>query len=141
MVRKVSNKFLMVFLTLLLIVSSFPQVSLAEETENKETSFQDVVSKGIYDPNEDYKHFDVRFWEDESPEIGFYVNQSALYNYLSVENPGFGTGSGEWTVLGILRGMTGGYDYVDRVEKSYFDGYINRVEDYVSSVDGHLHDH
>src|SRR5699024_3563014 len=128
--KQLFKKFFAILAALLLVVSSFPQLSSASEKDEEKT-LVDVVNQGIYDPNNDYLHLDVRFWEDEKPEVGFYINHANLYNYNVVDAPIFGTSNGEWTVMGLLRGLDGGYYYNDELTQEYFDGYINRVEEYV----------
>src|SRR5699024_1098115 len=68
----------------------------------------------------------------------FYINHANLYNYNVVDAPIFGTSNGEWTVMGLLRGLDGGYYYNDELTQEYFDGYINRVEEYVERKSGNL---
>ncbi|MEI3608600.1 InlB B-repeat-containing protein [Pseudogracilibacillus sp. SO10305] len=135
--KQLFKKFFAILAALLLVVSSFPQLSSASEKDEEKT-LVDVVNQGIYDPNNDYLHLDVRFWEDEKPEVGFYINHANLYNYNVVDAPIFGTSNGEWTVMGLLRGLDGGYYYNDELTQEYFDGYINRVEEYVERKSGNL---
>lgn len=136
--KQISNKFFAIFLTILLIVSSFPQVSLANDETSTDKTFDDVVSQGSYNPHEDYKYLDVRFWEDEAPEVGFYINHGNLYNLTTVSEPGFGTSNGEWTVMDLLRGLHGGYYYNGELSTTYFDNYLEQVEKYVTDRDGNL---
>src|SRR5699024_3784785 len=136
--KQFTNKFFALFLTFILLVATFPQVSLANE-ETSDKTFEDVVKQGSYNPHEDYKYLDVRFWEDEAPEVGFYINHANLFNLTTVSEPGFGTGNGEWTIMGLLRSLNQGYYYNDLLDRSYFDGYLHRVEEYVEQKEGNLH--
>ena len=101
-------------------------------------SLPDYALAEAYDPTKDYKKLEVRFWEDEQPDIGFYINSTARYTLHTVDTPSFGTFNGEWSVMNLLRGLYTGYSYVNELEPSYFEGYIQRVEDYVNSKNGNL---
>lgn len=97
------------------------------------------VAYGIaYDPEKDYENLGIRFWEDEKPGTGFYINASARYILETVTEPDVGTISGEWSVMDLLRGMYTGYDYINYIPEDYFMGYINRVEQYVAERNGNL---
>ncbi|MER1986533.1 MAG: S-layer homology domain-containing protein [Solibacillus sp.] len=91
-----------------------------------------------YDPETTYKTLEVRFWEDEKPPIGFYINSSSRYILETVTKPEMGSTYGEWSVMDLLRGMYTGYDYINHIPKNYFDDYIERIEDYVSDREGVL---
>lgn len=96
------------------------------------------VSAVAHDPNDKDYDYGVRFWEDEVPDIGFYINASARYTLETVTEPGFGTISGEWSVMNLLRGKYTGYDYVSHIPEDYFTRYYERVNDYVAGKNGNL---
>lgn len=91
-----------------------------------------------YDSEASYKTLEVRFWEDEKPPIGFYINSSARYILETVTKPEMGSTYGEWSVMDLLRGMYTGYDYINHIPKDYFDDYIERIEEYVTDKNGVL---
>lgn len=120
--RSFLRKIVAVCLMFLFVFSAMPQVAY-----------------GIaYDPEKDYENLGIRFWEDEKPGIGFYINASARYILETVTEPDVGTISGEWSVMDLLRGMYTGYDYINYIPEDYFMGYINRVEQYVAERNGNL---
>lgn len=61
------------------------------------------------------------------------INSTAEYIYKTVQNPLIGSIGGEWAVLGLARSE---YD----VPKEYYQKYYSKVENYVKSLDGKLHD-
>lgn len=91
-----------------------------------------------YDPNTEYAKLDLRFWEDEQPDVGFYINAAARYIIETVQEPSFGTIHGEWSIMNLLRGMYTGYDYITHIPEGYFEEYIDRVEEYVKGRNGNL---
>src|SRR5690625_1435499 len=91
-----------------------------------------------YDPKVNYKDLEVRFWEDEQPNIGFYINAASRYILETVPEPNMGTISGEWSVMNLLRGMYTGYDYINLIPDNYFENYIERVEQSVKAKNGVL---
>ena len=120
--RSFLRKIAVVCLMFLFVFSAMPQVAY-----------------GIaYDPEKDYENLGIRFWEDEKPGIGFYINASARYILETVTEPDVGTISGEWSVMDLLRGMYTGYDYINYIPEDYFKDYINRVEQYVAKRNGNL---
>lgn len=100
--------------------------------------FPSIVSAIAYDQGEDYKKLEIRFWEDNQPELGFYINASAKYILETVTEPNMGSIFGEWSVMDLLRGLYTGYDYVNHIPSNYFEDYISRIEDYVIEKDGNL---
>lgn len=87
------------------------------------------VAAQAYNPNEDYKdnNLGIRFWEDEKPDIGFYINAGNRYILETVTEPKIGSTFGEWSVMDILRGMYTGYDYLNYIPDTYLDDYYQRV--------------
>lgn len=120
--RNCIKRLLSVFLMLLLVLSVLPQVSFGL----------------AYDPEENYKNINLRFWEDEKPELGFYINASSRYILETVKEPAMGTSSGEWSVMDLLRGMYTGYDYINYIPENYYEDYIERIEQYVTEKNGNL---
>ncbi|MEI3611565.1 InlB B-repeat-containing protein [Pseudogracilibacillus sp. SO30301A] len=96
------------------------------------------VGAVAHDPNDHSYDYGVRIWEDETPDIGFYINASARYTLETVQEPSMGTISGEWSVMNLLRGKYTGYDYVSHIPDDYFNNYIKRIEDYVTLKQGNL---
>ena len=104
-------------------------------------SFPANISAEAWDSKGDApKEMDIRFWEDESPDIGFYLNAAARYILETVPEPTFGTSGGEWSVMDLLRGMYTGSDYMNYIPEGYFDQYIEKVETYTVDCEGILHD-
>lgn len=100
-----------------------------------------VVSNAeAHDPNDENYDYDLRFWEDKQPDIGFYINAAARYTLETVKEPSFGTTSGEWSVMNLLRGMYTGYDYLNDLEEEedYFENYLKRIEAEVELKKGNL---
>lgn len=100
-----------------------------------------VPGKTVYaqawDPDQAAQQLDVRFWEEEvsdSDQIRFYINGAARYILETVQEPGYGTNNGEWSVLGLLRGMYTGLDYMNDIPETYFNGYISRMEKKVEEL-------
>lgn len=61
--RNYLKKLSVIFLLLLIIVSSLPQTAFGK----------------AYDPEEHFKNLEIRFWEDKKPDIGFYINAASRY--------------------------------------------------------------
>lgn len=91
-----------------------------------------------FDPEEGYKNLNIRFYEDEKPDEGFYVNASARYILETVKAPSMGSTYGEWSVMDLLRGMYTGYDYVEHIPSTYFTQYKSRIDKYVKGVNCQL---
>src|SRR5699024_8434722 len=102
------------------------------------TLLPQVTFGEAYDAEEDYKDLGFRFWEDKQPELGFYINATSRYILETVEEPGMGTTSAEWSVMDLLCVMYTGYDYMNYIPENYFENYIDRVEQYVIDRDGNL---
>jgi len=96
------------------------------------------ASAVAYDPTASYENLSVRFWENEQPEIGFYINASARYILETVTAPTMGSTYGEWSVMDLLRGMYTGYDYINYIQPGYFSNYIEGIGSYVQSKNGLL---
>ena len=64
--------------------------------------------------------------------VGAQYEKTAAYVAKTVANPGFGSIGGDWAVLGLARGGYG-------VKSGYFEGYYEKLEDYVKSCAGVLH--
>lgn len=97
-----------------------------------------VTNAEAHDPNDDTYDYELRFWEDEQPDVGFYINAAARYTLETVPEPSMGTNAGEWSVMNLLRGMYTGYDYLNDIEDDYFEDYLQRIEDYVEDKNGDL---
>ncbi|MFD2129783.1 InlB B-repeat-containing protein [Pseudogracilibacillus auburnensis] len=99
-----------------------------------------------HDPNDQNYDYQLRFWEDRQPDIGFYINAAARHTFETVPDPNMGTISGEWSVMNLLRGMYTGYDYINTLDtyennsgkEKYFTDYMKRIEDYVVIKQGNL---
>lgn len=91
------------------------------------------LQAGHVQASETGPQIDARFWQDE-PTVGFYIDSANKYLLETVKQPKFGTTAGEWSVLSLLRGMQLGYDYVNHIPADYFDGYISRIEETVSTT-------
>ncbi|WP_146551152.1 MULTISPECIES: hypothetical protein [Rummeliibacillus] len=118
------NRFLLKATTALVIaLTALPVISHAE----------------AYDPNDDYQQLDVKFYENQKPDQGFYINAAANYVLETVGNPTVGSVGGEWSVMDLARGAYTGYDYVNKLNGSSFNStYLSNLNDYVTSVNGNL---
>jgi len=81
---------------------------------------------------------DLRFWEDQKPDIGFYINAGNRYLLENVKAPKMGTSSGEWSVMDLLRGSYLGADYLNYLPANYYEDYFERINQYVILKDGIL---
>lgn len=80
------NSFLLKATTALVIaLTALPVVSHAE----------------AYDPNDDYQQLDVKFYENQKPDQGFYINAAANYMLETVENPTVGSVGGGGSGAGV----------------------------------------
>lgn len=95
------------------------------------------ASANAYDPNKDYNDLSLKF-ENDKADLGFYINASEKYLLESVPELQFGTSSGEWSAMDLLRGMYTGYDYINQIPADYFDKYIETFEQYVIEKNGIL---
>ena len=121
--RNFRKKLFSILIVLTLILSMMPIQSFA---------------KTAFDPKEDHKQLDLRFWEDEQPDIGFYINASLRYILETVTEPKMGSTFGEWSVMDLLRGMYTGYDYINYIPQDYFENYLKGIEGYVIGKGGNL---
>ncbi|MBD3107401.1 InlB B-repeat-containing protein [Bacillus sp. AGMB 02131] len=121
--RNFSKKLFSILIVLTLILSMMPIQPFA---------------KTAFDPKEDHKQLDLRFWEDEQPDIGFYINASSRYILETVTEPKMGSTFGEWSVMDLLRGMYTGYDYINYIPENYFEKYLQGIEGYVIGKKGEL---
>lgn len=96
------------------------------------------VDAVAYDPPLSYESLNVRFWEDQAPPIGFYINSASRYILETVPEPRMGSTYGEWSVMDLLRGIYTGYDYINHITPAYFDDYLERINRYVISKEGNL---
>lgn len=80
----------------------------------------------------------LRFWQDRQPDARFYINAANRYLLETVTAPQFGTSAGEWSVMDLLRGMYTGAHYMNEVPEDYYEGYINRVVNYIIAKEGNL---
>jgi len=92
-----------------------------------------------FDPQTGQENLSLRFWNDEKPDNGFYLNATARHMLETVKELSFGTGAGEWTVMDLARGMYTGYDYLNYIPANYFTDYKARIDATVDSLDGELH--
>lgn len=100
--------------------------------------FVPSMSFAAHDPNSKTYDYGVEFWDDDTPDVGFYINAAANYSLLQVDEPNFGTFAGEWTMMNLLRGLYTESDYINQIPNGYFEGYKYRVENYVNEKDGNL---
>lgn len=91
-----------------------------------------------FDPVEDYKDLGIRFYNDEKPDTGFYINASSRYILETVTAPKMGSTFGEWSVMDLLRGMYTGYDYINYIPSDYFAIYKKGIDQYVTDKGGVL---
>ena len=91
-----------------------------------------------YNAATDFETLDTRFWEDQKPPIGFYMNAAARYILETVPNPAVGSTFGEWSVMDLLRGQYTGYDYLNYIPANYYSEYIRKVEQHVEKNNGVL---
>ncbi|MEK4628402.1 S-layer homology domain-containing protein [Solibacillus sp. FSL R7-0682] len=116
------KKLLLVSIMFMLVIANTPQRANA----------------AAYDPTVSFENLDVRFWEDQQPDIGFYINASSRYILETVTAPSMGSTFGEWSVMDLLRGMYTGYDYINHIPANYFSDYLGRIEAYVDNKNGML---
>jgi len=116
------KKGLLLFVSVMMILSLLPK----------------SASAVAYDPVSSYESLDIRFWEDEKPPIGFYINASSRYILETVTAPKMGSTFGEWSVMDLLRGKYTGYDYINHIPDNYFIDYIAGIEQYVKEKNGAL---
>lgn len=111
------------------------------------SSVQISVQAKAWDPQKEALKLRLRFWEDENPDIRFYINAAAKYiledekkqsEIAGIELPGVGSTYGEWSVWDLLRGMYTGLDYINSIPEEYFEGYLRRMEEYVTEKKGIL---
>lgn len=87
-----------------------------------------------FNPSEDYKNLNIRFYNDEKPNQGFYINAASRYINETVTNPKMGSTFGEWSVMDLLRGMYTGYDYINYIPQNYFTKYKQGIDTYVKGM-------
>lgn len=92
------------------------------------------VHAAAFDPEEDYKNLNVRFYNDEKPDQGFYINAASRYILETVTAPKMGSTYGEWSVMDLLRGMYTGYDYINYIPRNYFTTYKSGIDQYVKGL-------
>ncbi|CCX58483.1 putative uncharacterized protein [Blautia hydrogenotrophica CAG:147] len=96
------------------------------------------IFAGAWDASDSKKFSELRFWENEAPGIRFYINAAARYELETVQEPGYGTNSGDWTVMDLLRGMYTGLDYLNYIPENYFENYYERAVGEVIEREGVL---
>ena len=89
-----------------------------------------------YNAATDFETLEVRFWEDQKPPIGFYINAASRYILETVSIPEVGSTFGEWSVMDLLRGQYTGYDYINYIPANYYSEYIRKVEQHVLTNNG-----
>lgn len=97
-----------------------------------------LAQAASYSPQTGYETLDVRFWADEKPPVGFYINAASRYVLETVAAPTVGSTFGEWSVMGLARGQYTGFDYMNAIPATYYANYIQRVEQYVAANKGVL---
>ena len=97
-----------------------------------------VPAAAAWDSSQAAGRTDIRFYEDASPGIRFYINAGEKYILETVTAPTVGSTYGEWSVFCLLRGMYTGLDYLNMIPDDYFEDYLERVENYVSQKQGIL---
>src|SRR5699024_10048596 len=120
----ISNKFLSVLFSILVVFTLIPQTIFVQEVN---------ASGSAWDFEKDHLDLDVRFWEDEQPDLGFYLNGASQYEFNTNQTPGFGQ---DWPVMDLGRGLYTGYDYINQLPETYFNDYINKVKSYVEGRNG-----
>ncbi|MBQ0138712.1 MAG: InlB B-repeat-containing protein [Kurthia sp.] len=122
------KKFVAIIMTFLLTLSLiFPYMGQEQEASAK-----------AYNPNEEYNNLVLRFWNDEKPNQRFYINAASRYILETVKEPKMGSTYGEWSVMGLLRGMYTGSDYINYIPKDYFSNYVEGINTYVVGKSGVL---
>ena len=116
------KKLLAVVVMMVMIVSFMPPKALG----------------AAYNAETDFETLEARFWEDQKPPIGFYINAASRYILETVPNPAVGSTFGEWSVMDLLRGQYTGYDYMNYIPSNYYSEYIRKVEQHVSTNNGVL---
>lgn len=96
------------------------------------------VKAAAFDPKNGQENISLRFWNNESPELGFYINAASRYILETVKEPNMGSTFGEWSVMDLARGMYTGYDYINYIPDNYFTDYKSRIDSYVDGVGGEL---
>src|SRR5690625_7247646 len=71
-----------------------------------------VTNAEAHDPNDDTYDYELRFWEDEQPDVGFYIIAAARYTLETVPEPSMGTNADVWKIMKFFHGMYIGYDYL-----------------------------
>lgn len=99
------------------------------------TAVPQIAFGQAYNSKKDYTELDLRFWEDEKPDIGFYINSAAKYTLETVPSASFGS---EWNVMNLLRGLYTRADYINYIPENYFENYINSVEKTVQAKEGKM---
>lgn len=121
MMKRSFTKFITLLSVFIIVLAMVPQLTLGAVT--------------TYNPKEDYEDLGIRFWEDEKPDIGFYIDAAAKYTLETVPEARF---YNEWDVMNLLRGMYTGADYMNKIPKNYFKNYITHVEEYVKEKEGFM---
>lgn len=96
------------------------------------------VKAAAFDPKTGQENISLRFWNNESPELGFYINAASRYILETVQEPNMGSTFGEWSVMDLARGMYTGYDYINYIPANYFTDYKSRIDSYIDGVSGEL---
>lgn len=91
-----------------------------------------------FDPEKGHENISLRFWNNEKPDTGFYINAASRYLLETVKKPSFGTSSGEWSVMDLVRGMYTGADYINYIPENYFTEYKTRIDAEVDRLKGDL---
>jgi len=120
--KRIGGRALGVFLAVVLLLGCLPLTAYAT----------------AYDPQKDIETLGLRFWEDEQPDIRFYINAASRYELETVTAPTVSSIGGDWTVMSLLRGLYTGADYINYIPSTYFSGYLDRVAAYVDQKNGDL---
>lgn len=120
------KRFFAILMTFFLVISGLPIQSANAAAFNPVTQTEGDKTLGL------------RFWEDQKPDIGFYINAGNRYLLETVKEPSMGTASGEWSVMDLLRGAYTGADYLNYLPDNYFEDYYDRINEFVILKDGVL---
>lgn len=97
------------------------------------------ANAAAFDPEKGHLDLSLRFWNNEKPDTGFYINATSRYLLETVKAPTYGTLAGEWSVMDLARAMYTGYDFINYIPENYFTDYKARVDEEVDKLKGELH--
>lgn len=91
-----------------------------------------------FDPQTGQENISLRTWNNEKLDNGFYINAAARFLLDTTKAPSYKTGSGEWVIMDVARGMYTGYDFINHIQPNYFTDYKKRVDEEVDQLKGEL---